>query len=292
MTPKSISAQTRLEHELRQLVTDAFKFLFENNHLYQSFRVETEPVISRMTKELAPNLPAYYSALVQGAWQPSDPSDRNPGLLGTGLAELVFDFKSPDVKLFCARCDGVEAFNNVSSKIIVHHVQPISPDIPSFVLALQVFVFTFLCQSCKSIPEAFLVRREGNKLTLSGRSPIEHVNVPKIIPKSIQKYFSDAIVAYQSGQALAANFMLRTLIEQWSYSQAGSGITTADQAIDAYMNALPPDFNSRFPSLRDVYSDLSIDLHSATGSADLFDSCISKITEHFDARRLFKITGK
>jgi hypothetical protein len=50
---------------------------------------------------------------------------------------------------------------------------------------------------------------------LSGRAPIEHVLVPNVIPKNAAGFFKDALIAYQSGQTLAALFLLRTLIEQW-----------------------------------------------------------------------------
>jgi len=292
MRPRPPSPQEKLEHELRQLLTDSFKLLFEHKHLYQSVRVEAEPILTKMNEELSTNLPAYYSGLFLGAWWPSDPSDNRPALVGVAATESYLDFKSPDVKLHCTKCNGTEAFNNLSSRIVVQDVHPLSPEIALYVFTVQVFVFTFLCQSCKSIPEAFLVRREGDKITLSGRSPIEWVDVPKVIPKPVQKYFSDATVAHQSGQTLAGNFMLRTLIEQWSYSQAGTTTLSADQAIDAYMDNLPADFKSRFPSLRDVYSELSIDIHAATGSVQVFESSVRKITEHFDARRLFKLSGK
>ena len=43
---------------------------------------------------------------------------------------------------------------------------------------------SFLCQSCKGIPEVFLIRREGLKLILSGRAPMEVADVPTVIPKT------------------------------------------------------------------------------------------------------------
>jgi hypothetical protein len=279
-----------LEQKLQQLVTDRFKFLFEQRHLYQSLSVEADEILNAIRVLLgAKHHSTSRDHLFYGPWRPSDPS--NSDLL-RGRTEQSLDFKVPDVKLYCSTCGGIEAFNNMTSQIRVEKTRVVPRGIEYDLDTLQVFVFSFLCQSCKSVPEVFLVRREGNKLTLSGRSPIEHVQVPKFIPKPMQKYYSDAIVAHQSGQTLPGNFMLRTLIEQWAYSQAGPSATSADQAIAAYMGTLPRDFKDNFPSLEDLYSQLSLDIHKATGSVELFESSISKITDHFDARRLFTLQGK
>ena len=96
-------------------------------------------------------------------------------------------------------------------------------------------------------------------------------------------------MAHQSGQTLAGLFLLRTLIEQWVRENTKHTDLEVDNVLDAYMNSLPADFKDRFPSLRDVYSKLSGDLHRATGSIDLFDETLKSIVEHFEARRLFKL---
>jgi hypothetical protein len=64
----------------------------------------------------------------------------------------------------------------------------------------------------------------------------------------------------------------------------------ADDLMDKYMGMLlPDDFKQRFPSMRALYDEISADLHDAVGSSALFDSSIAKITEHFDARRLYSL---
>ena len=69
----------------------------------------------------------------------------------------------------------------------------------------------------------------------------------------------------------------------------GPLLTEADAVLDAYMPTLPDDFKGRFPSFRVLYADLSADMHTAKGDADLFDKARAEIAEHFDARRLFKV---
>jgi hypothetical protein len=127
------------------------------------------------------------------------------------------------------------------------------------------------------------------KLILCGRAPIEEVEVPSVIPKKISKYFSDAIVAYQSGQTLAGNFLLRTIIEQWCRSKIQEPSLKADEIIDKYMESLPDNFNSQFKSMREIYGKLSDDIHKAIGSPGLFEEAKDAIIEHFEARRIFRL---
>jgi hypothetical protein len=44
--------------------------------------------------------------------------------------------------------------------------------------------------------------------------------------------------------------------------------------------------------MRELHGDLSADLHTATASPELFDTAREKITEHFQARALFKLQGR
>jgi hypothetical protein len=133
------------------------------------------------------------------------------------------------------------------------------------------------------------IRREGFKLTLSGRSPIEYADVPRDIPNQVKHFYRDAVVADQSGQTLAGIFLLRTLIEQWARSKVPSDQLLADAVLDAYMSALPENFKRQFKSFRELYRDLSVDIHAARGDPALFNEARDKIVEHFEARRLFRL---
>jgi hypothetical protein len=201
----------------------------------------------------------------------------------------AFFFDTPDVKLYCTKCGRLEAFNAVSTEEFLRRGAGSRDNFSTNQGIVQVFVMSFLCQSCKGVPEVFTIRREGAKLVLCGRAPIEHIEVPTVIPKQVRPLFSGAIVAHQSGQTLAGIFLLRTLIEQWAQSAAPSKGIQADEAIDSYLTTLPEDFKGRFPSLRALYGELSADIHCATGSSELFEKARNQILEHFDARRLYKL---
>jgi hypothetical protein len=55
------------------------------------------------------------------------------------------------------------------------------------------------------------------------------------------------------------------------------------------MATLPDDFKAHFASFRSLYDNLSDDMHTAKGNADLFESTLAQIEEHFEARRLFRL---
>jgi hypothetical protein len=273
-------------------IAEGLKDLFQNKHLYQNVKIELDELKELASPPGTDSLARFIEMAqphvipkISGPWFPIQTIQLNPAL----SANDPISFSTPDVKLFCKNCDRIEAFNSISTEDVLY---PRTTDYAGFRTkrgTVQVFAFSFLCQACKIAPEVFIVRREDLRLILCGRAPIEHIPVPDVIPKNIRKFYSGAILAYQSGQTLAGIFLLRTLIEQWAQSKSTQKGLQADQAIDAYMGTLPDDFKARFPSLRVLYGDLSTDIHTATGSSDLFEKASKQIDEHFEARRLFKL---
>ncbi len=280
-----------IEQRIQQEVAASFKKLLEQKHLYQSLDVEVDAVIEELAKiqikesgRIEPNLIIRGSSFFAKPWIVTDPTGRFSYPPGTGIC--IFNLSH--IKTFCERCERIEPFNPFAAVDFLDQPR----DSTHYSLStgvVQNFVLSFLCQGCKLIPEVFIVRRVGKKLSICGRSPIEHVEVARYIPQAAKQYVSGAIVAHQSGQTLAGLFLLRTSIEQWIRS-LGAKHEKADQAIDWYMTTLPPDFKSQFPSLRDVYGLLSDAVHAANASATLFDKTKADIEEHFDARRLYKLT--
>ena len=161
--------------------------------------------------------------------------------------------------------------------------------------AIQFLLILYQCQVCQGNPEAFLLRvnRRSWTLSIEGRSPIEHIEVPAFIPKDEQKFYRDAVVAHQTGKTLAALFYLRTFVEQFARRQTELwDRTTGDKIMEAYNGTLPPDVSSRMPSLRDWYEKLSGAVHAADENAQLFEDALREINEHFDIRRVHKIQEK
>ncbi len=288
-------ARMAYEAAMGAAITEAFRNLFTEKHLYQSVTLDDEktrralPPMTETLKKHCENSLIFSRGVSQYPWMlrgdegPQRPEDGRPGA-------DVLPFSLPHVKLYCVHCNGREVFNVVAGGSTVKAWEYKLPVAKMVASHQQVYQLTYLCQSCRKYPEVFLVRRTGGRLTLCGRSEIEHVDVPGFVPTEIIKFYRNALLAHQSGQTLAANFMLRTAIEQWSILFLDAEVR-GGAAVEAYNAALPDDFKPHFPSLYDLYSQLSEDIHAAEGSAELFVSMSAKFLEHFDARRLRKIPG-
>jgi hypothetical protein len=46
------------------------------------------------------------------------------------------------------------------------------------------YFVAYQCQYCEGAPEGFLVRKTGWIFALDGRSPMEHIELPKYIPEN------------------------------------------------------------------------------------------------------------
>lgn len=258
-------------NEFKRMLSEIFKNCLEEKHLYQNCNID-------LNKTYLPD-----KEVTNKLWEPIiklQPTTRpNP----------MLQFILPTIKIYCAKCNRIEAYNPFNT----------SEDKENFVLfsqvthekVVQLFILTYQCQSCKGFPETFIIRRENLKLIVSGRSPMETVTSPSFIPKSHNKYYSNAKIAFNSGQILAGLFFLRVFIEQYTKSIIGNEDPSlkADEIIDLYMEKLPQDFKSRFPSLKEIYSALSKAIHLADESVELFNQSINDVNKHFDAKRLFSI---
>jgi len=56
-----------------------------------------------------------------------------------------------------------------------------------------------------------------------------------------------------------------------------------------YKETLPEDFNNRFPSLLDIYNQISGALHTAQENTELFELSLANLNKHFDGRRLYEL---
>jgi hypothetical protein len=196
----------------------------------------------------------------------------------------------PTINTYCATCKERWPFNPVLSQSFFTAYTTKDCGIK------QCFYLTYECQNCKRDFVSFIVSRVANKIQLSGREPIEALPVPVCLPNGPAKYYSSGLIAHHAGQTLAGLFLLRVFVEQFWKSVpevkallAGDPRATGEKQGDAYQSTLPPDFKSRFPSLRDIYGKLSEAMHGAKDDANIFDSCSADIVEHFEARKLFKI---
>ena len=275
-------AHSLLRGSFQERITESLRALLETRHLYQSVRVDhdselEETILETLVPKAEKPGPHKVARILfnkvvkeEWEWQASLPMDlRDPPLL----------LEPPDVKLYCTECQRREPFNHQATHTLVRHP------------GTQVWAMVYVCQSCKGVPEVFLVRRDNLKLTLTGRAPIEDVALPRGVPKQVAKFLVAARLAFRSRQILPALFMLRTVIEQWARFATCSKATSADKLMDEYMARLPTKVASSFPSMRRLYDQLSDSLHLAEESEELYVRAEAEIVQHFEALRVYEVTS-
>lgn len=292
----------KMEPYYQNSIRDGFKLLLESKHLYQSVSIipPEESVFDKNYKEfMAGTMPPSdfkvdYQQLSNRAcllsWNiiSSDIPKGGYSILQEEKGIESLSITPPDVKLYCRNCKRIEAFNFQYGHTLLKEYTR-NPNSTEESIE-QVFALAYQCQSCKKSPEIFLVSRKNLKLTICGRTPIEIVDRPNFIPKEQADYFSDAVLAFDSGQILAGNFLLRTFIEQFVRSISKNPCSDdMDMIFSEYNDKLPTFFKEQMPSLKAIYGKLSDDIHGAAGSADLFEQSKSDIIQYFDAMRVHKI---
>jgi hypothetical protein len=155
--------------------------------------------------------------------------------------------------------------------------------------AIQIFAFPYQCQNCKKEPLVFMVRREGLKLIIVGRSRFEKPQIPTYIPKQEIAFFRDSIISFQTGRTLAAIFYLRTFLEQYlRRATKADGKTSGEKLADKYLKTLPEDFPSRFKNIREIYEKLSDCIHSAANDDKAYEQSKSAVEQHFRVLQLLQ----
>ena len=158
----------------------------------------------------------------------------------------------------------------------------------------QVFSLQYQCQSCKGEPVTFLIRRQGLKFQIVGRSRIEPCILPEGFPKEERNIFSDAVCASQTGSILAAICLLRIAIEQLARRVANdrSG-RELEEIFEKYKTSLPVEFPSHVKgTLKQVYDSLSTCVHSADANQQVFDNAMKELAKHFKMLSAFEFAGK
>ncbi len=158
---------------------------------------------------------------------------------------------------------------------------------------VQVFSLQYQCQACKGEPVTFLIRREGLKLQIVGRSRIEPCILPEGFPSKENSLFSDAVCASQTGSILAAICLLRIAIEQLVRRVAGDQDGRDIEGIfEEYKKTLPTEFPSNVKGvLKTAYDNLSVCMHSASANRKAFDEAMLLLARHFKMLSAFEFVN-
>jgi hypothetical protein len=276
---------------LNKAIADQFKTLIEQKHVYQKVALEHEPVYAAVTEKLSSAYKWEFKARLETLPRGIALVSKMPPFAEMMLGKSALVLIPTNVKLFCNKCSRSEAFAPVWYKDVTGDLRQKSEPL-RMPPELQFFCFAFQCQSCAGVPElqSFLIRYEDFQMSVHGRSPIEHIELPPYIPKAERDWFRDALIALHGGKTLAALFYLRTFIEQFARRQTGlTGKKTGDEIMTAYAETLPQAQRSSMPSLREWYDKLSEAIHDAKEDSELFEKARTEIEHHFDIRRVFKI---
>jgi hypothetical protein len=289
--------QTYLRAWVSTQATQELKKLLEEKHLYQKFTIDPTEVVKKLSKPLTNPLKAKFTIWVHSALPKEKFSvflhQVSPVPRGSTAPQTTPQLwiTLPHPSLYCNSkgCKRRETFTPIwfteVSQAMSTTVIPKQVTLPD---GFQMFTLVYQCQRCLGTPEAFLVRRDKWTFYLEGRSPIERVEVPKFVPEKEEDYYSDAIVAFNSGKVLAALFYLRTFVEQFARRITGKmGRATGEEILDAYYETLPVNRRSDMPSLREWYEKLSVPLHAGKNDAEVFTKAKEAIDKHFDIRRVF-----
>src|SRR5712691_135540 len=231
-------AVAEFTRQINQEIALLLKQLIEEKHLYQRVRFDEDRIF-----KLADSIGArvlnsrenrlifreqVYDLTVKARWVPAT---------GT-VMELSTDREAPmpvgtlillNVRLFCTSCHEKNVFSPVYFEDAANKAGSSEP-------TLQLVFVAYQCQHCKGAPEGILIRREGWKFSLDGRSPMEELELPAYIPKKEQALYRDGLIAGYAGKQLAAVFYLRCFIEQFARRQVGmlNKRKTGDEIMDAY----------------------------------------------------------
>lgn len=249
-------------------VADSLTTLLEQKHLYQSVSIDINGIVStalRTDKAEHPsdrqsrqNAAGIVLRAAHGRWLLYPSREAQIGSAAGDASPIVVEVRP--FRMFCGRCARRERYEIVRADDFAFDVHRRDAagefPLPQWPLADQAFVISALCQGCKNFPEVLLIRRTTakNRLTLSGRTPLEVADVQANLPDPEVSFFRDAVLAHQSGKTLAGLFFLRTFTEQFARRVIGEpGRRSGEEIMNAYNKTIPDAVRPMMPSLGECY---------------------------------------
>lgn len=304
----------------KEKVCCAIKELLETKHLYQNItinlsdifesikQVKDDPastypiptqVMRARTNEIRKNLHESANHILNALWiietetcaikqaavfQPSS------GIVDTSKTKSRVCL--PPIQIAYCNCNAILPAHNSGFKGLLPNLSPC--DIQDDPVPIQILFFPYQCQSCRGEPVIFVVRREGAKLQLVGRSQFEKIVKPDYIPKTEGIYYDYAVIAFNCGHILAGLFYLRVMIEQYLRRiLKNKEKISGDELCDKYALLLADDYpKERCPSMKTIYEELSLKIHAADSDANQFEKSKKDIEKHFDVLRIFPLKSQ
>jgi hypothetical protein len=197
------------------------KLLLETKHIYQNVVIDGKRLVDEWTEKVR----SMGATVKDGEYRFETAAfvwgDEELHVLGrSGEPEPVVTLSIRNPKLFRSTCGTSEVFKPLWSRDLASEL---NRPVPSYAVGsraefpgFQLLFIGLQCLRCSGRPEGFMVRRDRWRLILEGRSPMEHLEVPKFVPKPERNLFRDALIAAHGGKILAALFYLQVFIEQFA----------------------------------------------------------------------------
>lgn len=205
--------------------------------------------------------------------------------------ELKLAFPLPAIKHYCSTCKDDHTYSSITTMWWdgFTNVYPRYGERTG-----QIFLLTYLCGVCQSNPLTFLVKREGYKLVLCGRSERLKVSVSKQIPRDLRSIIEDAIGAANENDVSAGFYHLRTFCEHYMKKCLSVDVSeriTGEELGEKYKASLDKRMAAGLPSMTFIYERTSKYMHERSGSYDDFLKILSEIEGHLSAKELFQKFG-
>lgn len=283
--PRRMRIQSpKAENIMRLAIHDAVQAALEIGHLYVNQRIDLAPITALAGADVTAK--ALEDEFLHRPWTPfsrkrperewsaSDP-------LGTDAREMRLTFLLPTIEAWCQTCDKLTTHNSIPHiEISPYHAITDASNEP---LGYQTFLLNYQCDVCHAAPVTFMLRRELNKVQLSGRSSPHFRPAPPQIPKALRRIYSDAIGATACNDIPAAFYHWRTLMEhqmKLAMKLPLESQITGEDLCDQYNAQCDPVVRDR-ASFKDSVTLCSKNLHARTGDIAEAEKVRALIENHF-----------
>ncbi len=290
-----------IEMLAQESIGEALSALFTKKGLFQKTELSFDGMENYLKTIGKANIDSFKKEFSKRPWVPVTPdlpkdnhmrSEFFCGIadspLNTPNDEMKLTFPLPSIKMHCSKCKDDHTFSSIGvlwADGFMEHYPKLSEKTE------QLFNFSYNCGVCKDNFVGFLVKRDGGRLTLCGRTERLHVNVPKGVPKKLRGIVSDAIGAANENDIFAGFYHLRTFCEHYMKQCIGMPISekiTGDELSNRYNASLDSRMASGLPAISIIYELASKLMHERAGGREEFDSLLNDIDGHLSAKKLFE----
>ncbi len=299
------------EHSTEEFLTDSFRRLMETCALYQNITLPSD-FYSNIADEDNPSDQLWdefcdrpYVPISRGEGDDADVSPRlgggnrgasiPPGVqpLGTPAHEMELCFCLPNIQVTCPACKRESTYLSLSSSSGNYYFRNPYPIFGE--KTLQVFTLDYRCAQCRKGYLTFQIRRIGAKLQLTGRSVPFRACLSAEWPKQIRAIIEDAYEAAQANDLPAGYYHLRTAVEFYIKSELDCKVEDKIDGVELcekYHKSADERLKTDFPSMTELYRDLSHGLHTRDVSAEGFTNLSKRFLGHLKAKALFSEFSK